>query len=196
MTLSRGLLLLIVLLTACTKPNRNVCCIEEADCMAKGIPVGSVCAEGLLCRGNQCIAQVCTAASECDASAPYCADGACAEACATDTQCPGLGQLEDARFCAAGQCIECRENSECSATAPVCDTGSCRACRAHGECPSGVCADDGTCAAPEDIAYVDVTGAAMTDCTVAATSTVPEDIDGDARPQGAGRDVGADEYAP
>jgi hypothetical protein len=37
---------------ACTKPNPNRCCVDEADCEAKGIAVGSFCDQGLVCRGN------------------------------------------------------------------------------------------------------------------------------------------------
>jgi hypothetical protein len=50
----------------CTKPNPNRCCTDEVDCVAKDIPVGSQCDHGLVCRGNQCIAQLCETSSSCD----------------------------------------------------------------------------------------------------------------------------------
>jgi hypothetical protein len=45
--------LALVVAGACTKPNPNRCCVDEADCEAKGIAVGSFCDQGLVCRGNQ-----------------------------------------------------------------------------------------------------------------------------------------------
>src|SRR5512147_1820838 len=80
----RSIALALVALVACTKPNPNRCCTDEADCMAHGIPNGSTCADGLLCRGNQCIAVTCSGAAECDLSAPYCVDASCSEACTVD----------------------------------------------------------------------------------------------------------------
>src|SRR4051794_8494575 len=59
-------LVLVVGLFACTKPNPNRCCNDEADCMAAGLAVGSTCSDGLLCRGNQCIAVSCSTSAECE----------------------------------------------------------------------------------------------------------------------------------
>lgn len=39
-------LLGLVCAAACTKPNPNRCCADEADCEAKGIAVGSQCDQG------------------------------------------------------------------------------------------------------------------------------------------------------
>ncbi len=52
-------LLLGACLGACTKTNPNLCCTDEADCTSKGIPTDSICSGGLICRGNQCIAETC-----------------------------------------------------------------------------------------------------------------------------------------
>jgi hypothetical protein len=56
----------------------------------------------------------------------------------------------------AGQCTQCNVSADCAAAAPVCNPdGSCRKCKTHGECATGVCASDGTCAAASNILYVD-----------------------------------------
>lgn len=166
----RSIVLAVLVLAACTKPNPNVCCTDEADCNAKGIPLGSQCEDGLLCRGNQCIAQPCGSSAECDSSAPYCVADTCGESCNEDAQCPGFSQAADQLFCETGACVECRAgmNQDCASAKPVCDLGTCRGCRAHDECASGVCGDDGTCIDESNIAYVDPTGSGAAACTVAA----------------------------
>src|SRR2546425_860895 len=57
-------LLALCVAVACTKQNPNVCCNDQADCNAHGIPVGSVCDPGLVCRGNQCIAGTCASTTD------------------------------------------------------------------------------------------------------------------------------------
>src|SRR5215470_681066 len=112
-----------------TRVNPNACCTDEADCKAHDLPVGKGCDPGLLCRGNQCIAENCESAADCEASAPYCIleDNRCEEACNADTQCPGFGQDPSDRFCVSGGCVSCRSGAnDCPATAPVCDNNLCR----------------------------------------------------------------------
>jgi hypothetical protein len=120
-------ILCVVVATACTKPNPNRCCADEADCSSKGIPVGSQCEQGLICRGNQCISEPCVDSGDCDPAAPYCVADLCGETCAEDTQCPGFGQDASQQFCVGGGCVACRNNDDCSVSAPVCDGGICRA---------------------------------------------------------------------
>jgi hypothetical protein len=158
---------LLLLLTACTKPNPNRCCTDEADCMAQGLPTDSQCDDGLLCRGGQCIAQACSSAADCDASAPFCIDASCTEMCTADEQCPGFGGAANQTFCQSGTCVQCRaaSNADCSGATPVCDAGACRACSAHSECASGACAADGSCAVESEIAYVEPGGSDSADCS-------------------------------
>lgn len=174
------LLVFVVLLVACTKPNPNLCCTDEADCDAAGLPHDSTCAAGLVCRGHQCISEPCTTASQCEASAPYCVADLCAEACSDDLHCPGLGQRLDEVYCVDGSCHECRPGlvGDCGATTPVCDQGSCRACMAHHECDSGVCSADGRCADDASVAYVDTTGSTASECTrLAPCSSIARALD-------------------
>ncbi len=158
----------VVFSFACTKQNPNLCCIDEADCANVGLEEVKGCSDGLLCRGNQCIAEVCASSAECDADAPYCVappDGRCQMACTDDAECPGFGQSSTEVFCEAGTCIECRSSNDCgNANAPICDAGSCVACSANDQCASGVCVDDGTCADPADVAYVAPNGPSTGDC--------------------------------
>jgi hypothetical protein len=79
-----------------------------------------------------------------------------ATTCSEAMPCVGGG------FCLSGVCVECTQNSECPATAPICDPGAheCRVCAGHGECGSSVCDfDTGVCVPPERTVYVATDGA-------------------------------------
>lgn len=166
-TMTRWWLAGFVLVAACTKPNPNRCCTDEADCADKGIPVGSLCDDGLVCRGNQCIAQPCTSSDACDSAAPFCIEGLCAEACAADENCPGFGGDSSAPYCVEGACVACRDSADCTAVAaPFCDAGVCRACSAHTECDSELCDFDiGQCIAEVTVVYASPSGSASSSCT-------------------------------
>jgi hypothetical protein len=168
---------LFTFVTACTKQNPNLCCVDEADCAAVGLSDVTGCDDGLLCRGNQCIAEVCESSAECDADAPYCQsapDGRCQPTCTDDSQCPGFGQPASQTFCDAGACVECRADAnDCSGTTPVCDTGRCVACTANEQCASGACSE-GSCADESMIAYVAPTGSPTAACTMAAPCSTIE----------------------
>jgi hypothetical protein len=164
---------LMFICIACTKPNPNRCCTDEADCNAKGIPVGSVCDVGLVCRGNQCISEPCTSAAACDEAAPYCVAELCSETCAEDAHCPGFAQDPRSIFCMAGTCVECRDAADCPSTAPVCNAGSCRGCNADSDCASGVCDnDEAKCIAEASVVYVAPSGSTTSNCTRADPCTL------------------------
>jgi hypothetical protein len=149
-----------------TKKNPEACCVDEADCAGVGLPVGSTCDDGLLCRNNRCVELSCSSSASCDLLAPYCADGLCQEPCTDDAQCPGFGQTSAQRFCETAVCVECRAAmNDCGVAAPVCDAGTCRKCELNDECNSGVCTADGSCAAETSIAYVAPAGSASSGCT-------------------------------
>ena len=152
---------------ACTKKNPDACCVDETDCAAIGLPVGSTCDDGLLCRGNRCVEVSCSVSAECDLLAPYCvAEATCQPSCTSDAECPGFGQSVAEQFCDTGACVACRAGlNDCSAATPVCDVGACRGCREHSECASGVCTSDGSCALASNIAYAAPFGAAASGCT-------------------------------
>ncbi len=164
----RIILVLAISLIACTKKNPDLCCVDEADCASVGLDEVQGCGGGLLCRGNQCIAEVCTSSVECDADAPYCVaepDGRCQMQCSDSSQCPGFGESAEQVFCEDGACAECRADvNDCSGARPICETGRCVACTANAQCASGVCIEDGTCADEADVAYVSPTGAATGNC--------------------------------
>ena len=167
----RAVLVIAMLgLVACsTKPNPNLCCTDQADCDAHGIPVGTSCGDGLLCRGNQCIAETCSSNQECDAAAPFCVAQACTEQCSEDSQCPGYGEDASAVFCVSGACEQCRTDADCPSNAPACDMGTCHGCTVHSECASNLCdTDTQTCVPEESVIYADPSGSATGDCSMTA----------------------------
>ena len=164
----------ILLVAACSKTNPAVCCTTASDCAAVGLKDPKGCSDGLLCRGNQCIAETCATSADCDASAPYCASGSCEMMCMDDSQCPGFGQDTSDTFCVSGACVACRAGmNDCPTTAPVCDMGTCRACTADSDCASAVCdVDSGMCVAEDQIRYAGPSGNDANACTHAAPCTI------------------------
>ena len=164
----RSILIVVALIAGCTKKNPDACCVDEADCASIGLPVGSDCDDGLLCRENRCVELPCESSAQCDVLAPYCVgdgNGACQASCGGDADCPGFRQPADYAFCEQGACVMCRvAMGDCSGATPVCDAGGCRRCNAHSECGTGVCTDDGSCAPETEIAYVSTTGSASSGC--------------------------------
>jgi hypothetical protein len=160
----RNIVLLFLVLVGCgTKKNPEACCVDEADCAAVGLPVGSTCEDGRSCRNNRCVELPCTTSNQCDALEPYCGGDLCEATCSDDAQCPGFGKTAAQKFC-EGTCIECREATDCGSSAPVCDAGTCRKCALNDECASGACTADGSCAAEMEIAYASPTGTASAQC--------------------------------
>jgi hypothetical protein len=153
------------------------CCTDEADCTTAGIPNGSTCSDGLLCRSHVCEEVTCSVAAQCDGTAPYCVAETCQEACSDNAQCPGFAQAANQMFCEAGACVECAGEMGCSTASPVCDMGACRKCEKSSECASAVCKSDGSCAAEADVAYVTTTGSANSNCTRAAPCTLTRALD-------------------
>lgn len=53
-------------------------------------------------------------------------------------------------------CVECTKDSECAVLRPICSAGqNCVQCERHADCAdSELCLRDGSCAAPDDVAYV------------------------------------------
>lgn len=160
--------IVVAALAACgTKKNPEACCIDDLDCAAVGLPVGSTCDDGLSCRNHRCVELPCKSSSECDPLSPYCiGNDACEASCMLDEECPGFGQGASQRFCETGACVECRAaTTDCEGATPVCDAGACRRCELNSECDSGVCTEDGSCEAETGIAYVATNGSPAAPCT-------------------------------
>jgi len=68
---------------------------------------------------------------------------------------------------ASGACVDCVTAMDCDAARPVCDAMACRTCRLDSECPSGACADDGTCVAEANVVYLSPTGTDRLPCSKA-----------------------------
>ena len=163
----RALIVVVLGLVACsTKPNPNRCCTDTADCEAAGISDVTPCGEDLVCRGHQCIAEVCTSANQCDLSAPFCVDGSCTAACTADDQCPGNGGMPGATHCVNGACVTCAVDADCPMSVPVCDTGVCRGCSEDSECTSAACdTDSGTCLDATKLVYTSASGNGTSTCS-------------------------------
>lgn len=107
-----------LLASACTKKNPEACCTTQEDCDAIGLPIGSDCADDLVCIGNRCVAtSTCQAPSDCPSATPQCNP--------------------------EGVCVECLETSECGNQVCGAD-GQCVACVANDECDTGFCSE-GVC---------------------------------------------------
>jgi hypothetical protein len=161
----------VLFLVACTKHNSDLCCNDASDCSVVGLSSVTACSDGLVCRGNQCIAEVCSGAADCDAAAPFCDNttASCVEQCTTDSQCPGLGDSSNDPFCIAGACVQCRMGmNDCAGTTPICDANACRGCMANPECASGLCnMGTGACVDASTLLYASPGGADTAACTEA-----------------------------
>lgn len=167
----RTIFVSLCLLVGCgSKTNPDVCCTDTADCAAKGVPDGSVCSGGLVCRGNTCIAETCTTSAQCEAGAPFCgASMLCTATCAMDSECPGFGGDSGNKFCESGNCTECRDSNDCADPArAICDAHSCRGCVADTDCDSGACGANGVCVDASSLLYLDPVGFDGGMCTQAA----------------------------
>lgn len=93
--------------------------------------------------------------------------------CSDPEDCSRFGVTDEKRECASGltcaghTCVSvaCQSAADCDPAAPVCDGNACRACRLDSECPSGACADDGTCVAEEGVVYLDPQGQDAPPCS-------------------------------
>ncbi len=159
------LFLLLVVATGCTRENAAFCCIDPADCAARGVDDASrLCTGGLSCVENKCVAPTC-AASGCASSAPICE-------ITTDTCVGCMAAADCIRFpstdvcdVTSGSCVECVSTTDCDAAKPVCDQSACRGCSVDSECPSGACADDGSCVLEANSIYLSPTGADVLPCS-------------------------------
>lgn len=118
-----AVLVLPLLVIACTKHNPAACCTTEADCIAKDLPAGTGCEDGYQCVMNTCTPQTsCQASSDCAAPTPLCStdDGVCVE-CLSDAEC-------ETGVCDAGThaCRPCVENNECASGFCLVSAGECR----------------------------------------------------------------------
>jgi hypothetical protein len=105
-------------------------------------------------------------------------------ACSSDQDCAGDRPACD--VLGTRTCVQCTADvrSACEGATPACIDNACRPCTAHGQCDSRVCLidDGGTCAAPEDVAYVAETGTDNTSCSQSEPCTVISKALGTGRP--------------
>lgn len=106
-----------------------------------------------------------------DPDCPRVYQDAALDTCTTNADCTaptGVCDLAGSMMCV--QCLAPDQTSACRDTTPVCGTShACRACSAHTECPlSAACLPDGSCAATDQVAYVQAGGTGL-----ACTKTMP-----------------------
>lgn len=91
--------------------------------------------------------------------------------CTSNDQCAAptsVCDVDGTRACV--QCLAPDQTSACGGTTPVCTADhTCRGCVAHAECPaSDVCLPDGSCAEPDQVAYMQAGGTGAQPCARAA----------------------------
>ena len=136
--------LLVVLIASCTKPNPGVCCVTAEQCSSLGVSDLRPCDVGQACKDDRCVAAECVTSETCTSpDAPICQYGLCVGTCSSNDDCAGVA---DRPFCSpAGACVGCVDATQCAAPIAVCDPADhvCRGCEEDSECASGVCVDAG-----------------------------------------------------
>jgi hypothetical protein len=134
----------LALLASCsTKPNPAFCCLDPADCARFGISDETrECADGSSCVGNTCVVASCETEG-CAAAAPVC--DVTTDVCVGCTTSEDCARFPDAQVCdlTTGACIECVDAA----------------------CPSGACAEDGTCALESSVVYLHPQGQDAVPCS-------------------------------
>lgn len=150
--------MLVVLGTACTRPNPDACCTNDAECAALGSSELRPCGSGQVCSNNLCQAVQCETGADCSAAAPYCVNQLCVGRCQVDGDCAGV---PGAPLCASDHvCVGCRGAEDCSGATAICDTEdrTCRGCENDLDCASGICLEaDGVCARDDEVVFVTAT---------------------------------------
>lgn len=160
----RALVLGLVLLgSACAKPNPVACCTTAADCEAFGVPEGRSCEEGLACVNNTCIDVSCEANSDCAPPLPVCSPQRSCVQCVGDTDCAGTSP-----FCRDDTCVQCRTSVDCPDSACDAAMGVCAPCSDNAQCASGLCNADGTCTPVTSLVFAAPNGVIAGDCTMQA----------------------------
>lgn len=144
--------------TPCTDPGRPICDPATHECQAGrvGADLGAGCMKSSDCSPDRPLCE----AGSCRACVGSSDDAACQQRAAATPLCAG----------ASGRCVACRPDrasADCARPdASVCDptTNACRGCRDHGECPSGACLLDGTCAPDGQVTFVDNRGDSVAGC--------------------------------
>lgn len=127
---------------SCTKRNPDLCCENDAECMAIGFSSFEKCDLGV-CVQNACTTEL--------------------NVCDDDEDCPA-----EAHHCVAGTCAACATSETCPTSAPVCDATahSCRACMKDSECDSLACdLAAGTCVDEANVLYAAPDGADSAACS-------------------------------
>ena len=130
---------------ACTKPNPEASCAKDGKCTNPGFPLCDV-TGAVGGTAGMCL--------------PPCVPG-------TIGACPGSDSALVCNSSANGYDTESCPFG-CDATSNVCTTK----CTAHAQCTSGICKEDGSCAADSEIVHTSANGSPTSDCSAAAPCTL------------------------
>ncbi len=161
-------LLLMLAVSACSRPNPVVCCTDPNDCASIGLNTENErsCEGDLRCVDNICTeVTTCLNNEDCTGGAPFCEEGLCVQ-CLTDPDC----STDAARCSEEHVCVECLQSEDCPAARPFCDVNAhtCRPCQLDSECASEVCdAETGGCVDSAAVVYAAPDAPAGTACTQA-----------------------------
>jgi hypothetical protein len=163
-------IVLVVLVSGCTKHNPASCCTTQDQCDSFGLSQIFTCQNGETCDSTgTCVLAQCASSAECAAPTPFCVGQLCVAACVSNNDCAAAPATP---FCETdGSCGACLVTENCTVATPICDatTHACRTYAADAECSSQVCqASDGTCVPVEDIAYASSSGSDAGMCGLAA----------------------------
>ena len=141
------------------------CDVDQRRCVSPQVDLDHL--DDMAVEAPDLSAPPCRGADECPmAEKPACNMGTCG---------PCGGGVDCARFgakpvCALGICVECAAAADCAAKQKTCNlmTATCVPCKKHEECVSGFCdVANGTCAAVDDVYFVDNQNMTPGDCTMA-----------------------------
>jgi len=121
------------------------------------------------------MARECNTTSQCtDPARPICntGPGQCRACVGTDDSQCALHSGDNYCDVGSGRCVECTPATQatiCPSTKPICEHGHVPHLQQHSECSTGVCKDNGTCAASNEVFYVDNGNQLVVTCKAGGT---------------------------
>jgi hypothetical protein len=165
----------------CERPAEPICDVGAEPAACRGCMNGTECEERSpdtpICSSNgECI-DGCRNLVDCNRANPICdtSTGVCGPCTGTGPDDTCMARDDGANYCNGSSCVECLDNTHCNEARPICDgTNTCAVCKEHSDCAaySGVCGDDGACAAEAAVVYVRQMNSADTnDCSKGSPCT-------------------------
>lgn len=140
----------------------NLGCGSACGALSCGEPPPPECGVCQVLQNGVCAPVTCPACQTCDPGTGAC-EGECPDedpppdeepppdgSCSVDSDCLGLGSLDESLVCCGGQCQQCCSDGDCAAELPpnnICCGGVCSECCSNAQCGDGATCDlnTGTC---------------------------------------------------